>query len=93
MLSLFRVSLLRADAVPHCRPLLNLSEEVLALRTMSINPVGYLVAPRFIAILIMLMGAKLWYLIWFYLVSGKRHWKRILEDPFYGAEWRHIFGE
>jgi phospholipid/cholesterol/gamma-HCH transport system permease protein len=33
---------------------MQLSEEVLALRIMSINPVGYLVAPRFIAILLML---------------------------------------
>ncbi len=33
---------------------MQISEEVLALRTMSINPVGYLVAPRFIAILVML---------------------------------------
>ena len=32
---------------------MQISDEVLALRTMSINPVGYLVAPRFIAILIM----------------------------------------
>ncbi len=31
-----------------------INEEVLALRTMGINPVGYLVAPRFIAIFIML---------------------------------------
>lgn len=31
-----------------------INEEVLALKTMSINPVGYLVAPRFIAICIML---------------------------------------
>jgi phospholipid/cholesterol/gamma-HCH transport system permease protein len=33
---------------------MQISEEVLALRIMSINPVGYLVAPRFIAIMIML---------------------------------------
>lgn len=33
---------------------MQISEEVMALRTMSINPVGYLVAPRMIAILIML---------------------------------------
>jgi phospholipid/cholesterol/gamma-HCH transport system permease protein len=33
---------------------MQISDEVLALRTMSINPVGYLVAPRMIAILIML---------------------------------------
>src|SRR5436189_1675090 len=32
---------------------MQISDEVLALRTMSINPVGYLVAPRLIAILIM----------------------------------------
>ncbi len=31
-----------------------INEEVLALKTMGINPVGYLVAPRFIAICIML---------------------------------------
>jgi phospholipid/cholesterol/gamma-HCH transport system permease protein len=33
---------------------MTISEEVLALRIMSINPVGYLVAPRFIAVLLML---------------------------------------
>jgi phospholipid/cholesterol/gamma-HCH transport system permease protein len=33
---------------------MQISEEVLALRIMSIDPVGYLVAPRFIAILVML---------------------------------------
>lgn len=33
---------------------MQISDEVLALRTMSINPVSYLVAPRFVAILIML---------------------------------------
>ena len=33
---------------------MTISEEVLALRIMSINPVGYLVAPRFIAIVVML---------------------------------------
>lgn len=32
---------------------MQISDEVLALRTMSINPVGYLVAPRLIAILVM----------------------------------------
>jgi phospholipid/cholesterol/gamma-HCH transport system permease protein len=31
-----------------------INEEVLALRTMGINPIGYLVAPRFIAICVML---------------------------------------
>ena len=31
-----------------------ISEEVLALRIMGINPIGYLVAPRFIAIVVML---------------------------------------
>lgn len=33
---------------------MTISEEVLALRIMGINPVGYLVAPRFIAIIVML---------------------------------------
>jgi len=33
---------------------MTISEEVLALRIMGINPIGYLVAPRFIAIVIML---------------------------------------
>lgn len=33
---------------------MTISEEVLALRTLSIDPVGYLVAPRFIAIVVML---------------------------------------
>lgn len=33
---------------------MTISEEVLALRIMSINPVGYLVAPRFLALLFML---------------------------------------
>ena len=33
---------------------MTISEEVLALRIMSINPVGYLVAPRFLAVVVML---------------------------------------
>jgi phospholipid/cholesterol/gamma-HCH transport system permease protein len=35
---------------------MTISEEILALRTMSTDPVGYLVAPRFIAIVVMLPG-------------------------------------
>lgn len=33
---------------------MKVSEEILALETMGINPVGYLIAPRFIAIVVML---------------------------------------
>ena len=33
---------------------MKVSEEILALETMAINPIGYLVAPRFLALLIML---------------------------------------
>lgn len=39
---------------------------------------------------LMLLGAKLWYIVWFYLFSGKKHWKRILADPRYGPEWKTI---
>jgi uncharacterized protein (DUF362 family) len=40
--------------------------------------------------LVMLFGAKIWYYIWFYCVSGKKHWKRVLDDPFYGEQWRRV---
>lgn len=40
--------------------------------------------------LIMLFGAKMWYYVWYYFVSGKKHWKRVLEDPNYGEQWRHV---
>lgn len=39
---------------------------------------------------IMLIGAKFWYVIWFYLVSGQRRWKTILDHPFYGNLWRTV---
>ena len=39
---------------------------------------------------LMLFGAKFWYFVWFYLVSGKKHWKRILDHPVYGPEWKQI---
>jgi uncharacterized protein (DUF362 family) len=39
---------------------------------------------------IMLLGAKVWYVIWFYLVSGKKHWNVILQDPFYGPLWKKV---
>jgi uncharacterized protein (DUF362 family) len=37
--------------------------------------------------LLMLFGAKIWYYIWFYLVSGKKHWAEILRDERYAKEW------
>jgi uncharacterized protein (DUF362 family) len=43
--------------------------------------------------LLMLAGAKMWYYIWFYLVSGKKHWRTVLQDPVYGAEWEAISGK
>jgi len=39
---------------------------------------------------VMLLGAKAWYLIWFYLVSGKKHWRTVLAHPFYGPLWKTI---
>jgi uncharacterized protein (DUF362 family) len=39
---------------------------------------------------IMLLGAKFWYVIWFYFVSGRRRWKTILDHPFYGRLWRSV---
>lgn len=39
---------------------------------------------------IMLIGAKVWYLIWFHLVSGKKHWRTVLRHPFYGPLWRSV---
>lgn len=39
---------------------------------------------------LMLTGAKLWYLIWFYVVSGRGHWKNIQTHPRYGEEWKHV---
>jgi uncharacterized protein (DUF362 family) len=41
---------------------------------------------------LMLFGAKIWYLAWFYLVSGQKHWKRVLEHPRYGPEWKQVRG-
>ncbi|HEX9614983.1 MAG TPA: DUF362 domain-containing protein [Bacteroidota bacterium] len=40
--------------------------------------------------LIMLFGAKIWYLIWFYAVSGRKHWNAVLNDPHYGPLWRKV---
>jgi uncharacterized protein (DUF362 family) len=42
--------------------------------------------------LLMVAGAKIWYLLWFYLGKGRKHWKTILSDPYYGPEWRDIRG-
>ncbi len=39
---------------------------------------------------LMLFGAKIWYLVWFYLVSGQKHWQRILQHPRYGPEWKEV---
>jgi uncharacterized protein (DUF362 family) len=39
---------------------------------------------------LMLAGAKLWYYVWFYLVSGKKHWRTILQHPVYGQEWEAV---
>ena len=38
----------------------------------------------------MLLGAKAWYVIWYYLVSGKRHWRGVLSHPYYGKLWKSI---
>lgn len=44
--------------------------------------------------LLMLFGAKIWYFAWLYVFNGKKHWKPILDHPFYGREWRFVkFGE
>ena len=40
--------------------------------------------------LMMLAGAKVWYLVWFYLVSGRKHWRGVLSHPFYGQLWKTI---
>jgi len=39
---------------------------------------------------LMLLGAKIWYLIWFYFVNGKKHWETIRRHPFYGNEWKDL---
>ncbi len=41
--------------------------------------------------LLMLFGAKVWYLIWFYLVSGKKHWQTVLAHPLYGTLWSKVW--
>lgn len=40
---------------------------------------------------LMLFGAKIWYLVWYYLISGKKHWKTVLRHPFYGPLWKNVF--
>lgn len=35
-------------------------------------------------------GAKIWYFVWYYLVSGKKHWAAILRHPLYGPLWKSI---
>jgi len=40
--------------------------------------------------MILLLGAKTWYLIWFYCVSGRKHWRSVLSHPFYGKLWKTI---
>jgi uncharacterized protein (DUF362 family) len=40
--------------------------------------------------ILMLIGAKFWYLVWFYVVSGKKHWRTVLSHPFYGILWKTI---
>jgi hypothetical protein len=40
--------------------------------------------------LVMLAGAKVWYLVWFHLVSGTKHWRSVLSHPFYGQLWKTI---
>ncbi|PWT87871.1 MAG: hypothetical protein C5B54_11595 [Acidobacteria bacterium] len=42
---------------------------------------------------LMLWGAKIWYLIWFYFVNGTKLWKRTLDLPMYGKEWKHVKGD
>ncbi len=40
--------------------------------------------------LLMLFGAKLWYLFWLYLFGGNKHWDIALHHPVYGPEWQHL---
>lgn len=40
--------------------------------------------------LLMLAGAKIWYLVWFYFVSGKKHWSFAIRHPLYGKQWEAI---
>jgi uncharacterized protein (DUF362 family) len=39
---------------------------------------------------VMLVGAKLWYLIWYHFVKGKKIWREILKHPRYGLEWQNV---
>ena len=60
---------------------MKVSEEILALEIMAVNPVGYLVAPRFLALLV--------YAALSHGVCGRHgpH-RRILSAPRYGASVR-----
>jgi len=40
--------------------------------------------------LLMLLGAKLWYLLWLYLFGGNNYWNVALRHPVYGPEWQPI---
>lgn len=39
---------------------------------------------------LMLAGAKMWYRIWYHLISGKKIWREILQHPRYGPEWQKV---
>ncbi|HJZ11535.1 MAG TPA: DUF362 domain-containing protein [Acidobacteriota bacterium] len=39
---------------------------------------------------LMLIGAKAWYLAWFYLFMGRKHWRTVLQHPLYGKEWQSV---
>lgn len=40
--------------------------------------------------LLMLLGAKLWYLLWLHLFGGNKYWDIALRHPVYGPEWQHM---
>jgi uncharacterized protein (DUF362 family) len=40
---------------------------------------------------LMLIGAKAWYLAWFHLFGGRRHWRDVLKHPLYGKQWQSIW--
>jgi len=40
---------------------------------------------------LMLFGAKVWYRVWFYAVSGRKHWRTVCSHPVYGKLWEQIW--
>lgn len=43
--------------------------------------------------LLMILGAKVWYLLWYYLAGGRKRWDDILKHPLYGREWSWVRGK